>query len=126
MIESFPIGSETQSYSLTTEMSVESSKFLPIRSEHQVVQKPIYSSTTEFQLERRIPEEMSREIESLPQRAEKPIRDLGQMGGSSVGSPKYSKLANTNWQMGSSSGGSPKLSPMSITLLFFYYSFYRI
>jgi len=106
MIESFPIV-QKPIYSLTeTEMSEESSESFPIRSEHQIAQKPIYSSTTEFHLERRMSEETSRGIKSLPQRAEKPkIREMGQMSGNV---------------------GRPKLSLLNITLLFFYYSFYRI
>jgi len=94
------IGKESQIlqpfYSLTTESGkVES---FPVRSEPQIVQKPIYSSTTEFQpVERRMPEE-SRKIESLPQRADKP------------------------WEPKMSSVGSPKLSPLChcISLLFFF------
>jgi len=108
MIESFPIVSENQIVQkpIYSEMSEESSESFPIRSENQIVQKPIYSSTTEFHLERRMSEETSRGIESLPQRAEKPkIREVGQMSGNI---------------------GRPKLSPLSITLIFFYHSFYRI
>jgi len=109
-IESLPIRSEPQIaqkpiYFSTTEISEELSKIdsFPILSEPQIVQKPILSSKTEFQLERRISEE-SRKIESLPQRAEKP------------------------WEPQMSSVGSSKLSPLlchCISLLFFY-SLYRI
>jgi len=65
---------------------------LPIRSEPEIAQKQIYSLTTEFHSETRIPEESSKieylPILSQPQIAEKP--SMAQM--SSVGNPKLSIL----------------------------------
>jgi len=65
---------------------------LPIRSEPEIAQKPIYSLTTEFNFETRMPEESSKieylHILSQPQIAEKP--SMAQV--SSVGSPKLSTL----------------------------------
>ena len=110
-------------YSSTTESSeeVNTIESLPMRSEPQIVQKPIYSlttefqfettmseksskieslpirsepqysSTTEFQLETRLSEE-SGKVESLPVRSEPQIADKPRMSG--VGTPKLSTLCH--------------------------------
>ena len=79
---------------------------LPIRSEQEIDQKPIYSLTTEFHAEPIMPEE-SNKIEYLPIRSQPQIAEK----------PREAQM---------SSVGSPKLSTLCQILVVFFYSLYHI
>jgi len=79
---------------------------LPIRSEPEIAQKPIYSLTTEFNFETRMSEESSK-IEYLPILSQPQIAEK----------PRMAQI---------SSVGSPKLSILCQICMVFFYSFYRI
>jgi len=95
-------------YSTTTESSEEVNMIesLPIRSEQEIAQKPIYSLTTEFHSEPRMSEE-SNKIEYLPFRSQPQIAEK----------PREAQM---------SSVGSPKPSPLCQILVVFFYSLYHI
>lgn len=95
-------------YSTTTESSEEVNMIesLPIRSEQEIAQKPIYSLTTEFHSEPRMSEE-SRKIEYLPIRSQPQIAEK----------PREAQMSNV---------GSPKLSMLCQILVVFFYSLYHI
>ena len=95
-------------YSTTTESSEEVNMIesLPIRSEQEIAQKPIYSLTTEFHSEPRMSEE-SRKIEYLPIRSQPQVAEK----------PREAQM---------SSVGSPKLSMLCQILVVFFYLLYHI
>merc|ERR1719234_494167 len=117
-------------------------KSLPIRSEPEIVQKPIYSLTTEFHSGTRMSEEMSK-IESLPIRSEpeitqKPIYSLTTEFHSETRMSEESskieylsmlsqpQIAEKPSMAQMSSVGSPKLSILCQIFILFFYSLYRI
>jgi len=95
-------------YFTTTESSEEVNMIesLPIWSEQEIAQKPIYSLTTEFHSESIMSEE-SRKIEYLPIRSQPQIAEK----------PREAQM---------SSVGNLKLSPQCQILMVFFYSLYHI